>query len=102
MVAADKVSAIRQKAELLAGQDFGESGDLLVEMAAQRACAHCNRTDIPVEMEQAVAQLAVSMAQGEQVKSLQRGDTAITYVAEEPLAGLAPWCRLGTVKGDDT
>ena len=55
MVNADKLSAIRAKAEALAGRSLEEQGDLLVEMAAQRACAWCSRTDIPAEMEQAVA-----------------------------------------------
>lgn len=92
---ADKVTAIRAKAEVLAGQSLGEHGDALIEMAAHRACSYCNRTDIPEAMEQAVASLAVAMASGEQVKSLQRGDTSITYAAERPMALLQPWCRLG-------
>ena len=55
---ADKVKAIRNKAEALGGQSLGEHGDLLVEMAAQRACAYCQRPDIPAEMEQAAEDLA--------------------------------------------
>ena len=62
---ADKVTAIRAKAEALAGQSLGEHGDALVEMAMQRACAVCQRSDIPEEMEQAVAALVLSMAEGE-------------------------------------
>lgn len=104
MVDADKLSAIRVKAEALAGRSLGEQGDLLVEMAAQRACAWCNRPDIPVEMEQAVAALVLSMEAGEgNVKSITRGDTAVAY-AESPgqsaLDALAPWRRLGTVGVD--
>ena len=105
MVDAAKVAAIRAKAEALAGQSLGETGDMLVEMAAQVACAHCQRTDIPEEMEQAVAALMVSGAvSGEgSVKSITRGDTSITYSAESGTAGgvwegLAPFRRLGRLK----
>ena len=91
--------AIRRKAEVLAGEDLGEKGDALVEMAGQRACAHCQRTDIPEDMEQAVAALAVSMRDGDGVKSVTRGDTAITYEAQkDPMALLAPFRRLGGLK----
>lgn len=104
MVDADKVSSIRAKAEVLAGRSLGEQGDLLAEMAAQRACACCNRPDIPAEMEQAVAALVLSMTAGEgDVKSVTRGDTAISYFvspSQSALDTLEPWRRLGTVKGD--
>ena len=49
--------AIRKKAEILAGGDLGGDGDAIVDMAAQRACAYCQRHDIPEAMEQAVAAL---------------------------------------------
>ena len=101
MVDADKVSAIRVKAEALAGQSFGANGSLLAEMAAQRACAWCHRPDIPVEMEQAVAALVLAMRPGEgDVKSVTRGDTAVAYFdsgANAALTALAPFRRLGTV-----
>lgn len=91
--------AIRKKAAVLTGEDLGEDGDTLVEMAAQRACAYCQRQDIPREMEQAVAALAVSMRDGDGVKSVTRGDTAITYEAQkDPMALLAPFRRLGGLK----
>lgn len=91
--------AIRKKAELLAGEDLGEGGDALVDMAAQRACAHCQRADIPEEMEQAVAALALHMRERDGVKSITRGDTAVTYEGrEDPLAPLAPFRRLGRLK----
>ena len=103
MVDADKVAAIRVKAEALAGRSLGEQGDLLAEMAAQRACAYCSRPDIPVEMEQAVAALVLSITGEGDVKSVTRGDTEVAY-AESParsvLEALAPWRRLGTVKED--
>lgn len=106
MVGADKVSAIRVKAEALAGQSLGEQGILLAEMAAQRACAYCHRPDIPVEMEQAVAALLLAMRGGEgDVKSVTRGDTAVAYSespAQSALAALAPWRRLGTVEVGET
>lgn len=103
MVGADKVQAIRGKAEALAGRSLGDSGDLLAELAAQRALAWCQRDDIPEEMEQAVAALLLSLEEGgETVKAVQRGDTAITYDTGSggngALAALAPWRRLGRVR----
>lgn len=91
--------AIRKKAEILAGGDLGGDGDALVDMAAQRACAHCQRDDIPQDMEQAVAALALSLRDGDAVKSITRGDTAITYEGQnDPMALLAPFRRLGRLK----
>lgn len=91
--------AIRKKAEILAGSDLGGDGDALVDMAAQRACAHCQRDDIPQDMEQAVAALALALRDGDAVKSITRGDTAITYEGQnDPMALLAPFRRLGRLK----
>ena len=104
MIGADKVAAIRAKAEVLAGRSLGDNGDALTEMAAQAACAWCNREDIPEDMEQAVAALTLTMEDGGNgaVKSVTRGDTAVTYAVSggvsPALAGLAPWRRLGRVK----
>lgn len=103
MVDIDKVKAIRDKAEALGGKSLGQHGDLLVEMAAQRACAYCQREDIPEAMEQAVAALVLALQGGEEVKTVQRGDTSITYnVAEAalktPESLLTPFCRLGRVE----
>ena len=104
MVSADKVFAIRAKAEALAGRSLGDHGSALTEMAAQAACAWCNREDIPEDMEQAVAALTLTMEDGESgaVKSVTRGDTAVTYAVSggvsPALTGLAPWRRLGRVK----
>ena len=83
--------AILTKAEALAGEPLGEAG----------ALAHCNRSDIPEEMEQAVAAVLVGLVSRESdVKSITRGDTSVTYLdgknAESVL--LAPWCRLGTLR----
>lgn len=99
----DKVKAIRDKAEALGGQSLGEHGDLLVELAAQRACAYCQRQDIPEEMEQAVAALALALQGDETAKSIQRGDTSITYdvtktALKAPESLLRPFCRLGRVR----
>ena len=101
MVSAEVLSSIRSKAEILAGHSLGETGDLLVEMAAQRACAICCREDIPKEMEQAVATLTLTLCEGgEAVKSLTRGDTSITYDSTQSSAAalLAPFRRLGSLK----
>ena len=92
LVKADKLSAILAKAGLLEGLSLGDSGDDLTEMAVQRACAYCNRPDVPEEMEQAVAALVVALADGGQggaVKSVTRGDTSVTYAtASGGLLGL--------------
>ena len=105
MVDADKLSSIRAKAEALAGHRLGDTGDALTEMAAQAACAWCNREDIPEDMEVVVAALTVSLAEGrEAVKSLTRGDTSVTYDTNAGVTGLAsltalaPWRRLGQLK----
>lgn len=101
MVGADKVTAIRMKAEVLAGQSLGDNGDLLVEMAVDRACTYCHRSDVPQEMEQAVAALVLAMRPGEgDVKSVTRGDTAVAYFdsgVNAALTALNPFRRLATV-----
>lgn len=94
----EQLDAIRTQAETLLGESLGERGDALTEIAARRAMAHCQRGDIPPEMEQAVAALVCALAGGEAVKSLQRGDTAITYRDNDPMEALQPFCRLGTVQ----
>ena len=96
-----QLDAILGKAEALFGGSLGERGAALVEMACARALAHCNRSDIPEEMEQAVAAVLVGLVSRESdVKSITRGDTSVTYLdgknAESVL--LAPWCRLGTLR----
>lgn len=105
MVGADKVSAIRAKAEVLAGRSLGDNGNALTEMVARAAMAWCNREDIPEDMEVVVAALTVSLAEGrEVVKSLTRGDTSVTYDTNAGMTGLAsltalePWRRLGQLK----
>lgn len=91
--------AIRKKAEILTGGDLGGDGDAIVDMAAQRACAYCQRHDIPEAMEQAVAALALAIRDGDAVKSITRGDTAITYSGQsDALSLLAPFRRLGGLK----
>lgn len=161
-------AAVRAKAEFLnGGASLGEGGDLLAEIAIQKALAWCQRRDVPEDMEQAVAALALALyrtvpqnadtsgsadetpedgetpAEGSgsavssgpavssesigewealiasgAVKSVQRGDTAITFntsaaealssaldgsaasrlTVEAALAGLAPWRRLGRLR----
>lgn len=171
MVCEETVRAVRDKAEFLnGGASLGEGGDLLAKIAIQKALAWCQRRDVPEDMEQAVAALALALAlyrtvsqsggasanapesedetleggdSGETpaggsgpavsseaigewealiasgaVKSVQRGDTAITFntsatealssalsgsaaaqlTVEEALAGLAPWRRLGRLR----
>ena len=75
MTGADKVAAIRAKAEVLAGRSLGDNGDALMEMAAQRACAWCNREDIPEDMEQAVNK-AYSLAESGDVVALSPASTS--------------------------
>jgi len=99
----DKVKAIRDKAEALGGRSLGDDGDLLVELAAQRACAYCQREDIPEAMEQAVAVLVLALQGEERAKTIQRGDTSITYDVSNPALKapeslLKPFCRLGRVR----
>ena len=106
MMAPGQAESIRRKAELLSGQSLGERGTALAQLAGERAMSWCQREDIPEAMEQAVAALLLSLEDGgEAVKSLQRGDTSITYavgVGDQPsaLAALAPWRKLGTLKAD--
>ena len=100
-VTQEQRDAILSKAEALAGEALGEAGALLCEIACERAMAHCNRSDIPAEMEQAVAAVLVGLASRESdVKSVTRGDTSVTYrdgkSAENAL--LAPWRRLAAVR----
>ena len=91
----DTVRAVLAKAEALAGQSLGEQGEMLAEMAVARACSWCQRSDVPEEMEQAVAALQLTMQDaGGAVKSLQRGDTSITYTGRDPLTLLEPFRRL--------
>lgn len=50
----------------------------------ERACAWCGREDIPEAMEQAVAALLLDMEGREAaVKSVTRGDTAVTYAVSD-------------------
>jgi hypothetical protein len=95
--------AILAKAETLAGGSLGDNGLDIAAMAARLSMVLCGRTDIPEAMEDAVAALAVTMAQDDSsVQSVQRGDTSITYDTEtkgqtlERL--LSPWVRLRTVR----
>ena len=99
MINQTQLARIAAKAQLLAGEALGDEIADLAELAAQRAMAYCCRSDIPEEMEQAVALLLLNMQDGGQsVKSLQRGDTAVTYAEESPLAQLQPFRRLGRVQ----
>lgn len=107
MVDAEKVASIRAKAEVLAGHSLGDTGDALTELAAQLACAFCQRTDIPVDMEGAVAALVVSLCDGGgAIKSVKRGDTAVSYDTAKGILGtgvcsvLSPWRRLGRLRED--
>ena len=95
----EQLQNILRKAQCLAGEELGEQGELLVEMAAQRACAYCQREDIPREMEQAVAELALQMGQEGMIQAVVRGDTSITFAERLPaLSQLLPFRRLGRLK----
>lgn len=102
-VSQEQLAHILALAEVLAGESFGEYGTELAQMAADGAMSYCNRDDIPQEMEQAVALMLCGMeAAGSGVKSVTRGDTAVTYDLSMSAccARLRPFCRLGTVKHD--
>lgn len=102
-VSQGQLERILTLAETLAGESFGERGLTLAEIAVERAMAFCCREDVPQEMEQAVASLLCAV-EGRQsdVKSVTRGDTAVTYETSysASYAPLRPFCRLGTVKHD--
>ena len=107
MVDADKLEAILKKAGALVGEPLGEYGEDLTCIAATLACAWCNREDIPEDMEDAVALMVAAMAgDGNAVKTIKRGDTSITYdtgggaLGLSVISFLAPWRRLGHLKGD--
>ncbi len=96
-----QLQSILDKARLLAGEDLGEDGQALAELAAQRACAWCQREDIPPEMEQAVAALVLRLREDGQLKSLTRGDTSFTFDTQDGCAQLlAPFRRLGRLRED--
>lgn len=156
MVPAETVQAVRARAELLnGGASLGEHGDALAEIAVQRALAFCQRTDVPEEMEQAVAALLLALwralprtgESGESgeapaeagisseaaggadwaallasgaVKTVQRGDTSVTFqsgggaAVSAALSGtengtglaaaledLKPWRRLGRLRREE-
>lgn len=97
-----QLQSILDKARLLAGEDLGEDGQALAELATQRACAWCQREDIPPEMEQAVAALVLRLREDGQLKSLTRGDTSFTFEAQDSWGQLlAPFRRLGRLKEGD-
>ena len=108
MGAAERVPAIREKAEGLLGRSLGENGDSMTSMVVLWALAYCRREDIPEAMELPLAQLVAATAGGNDgaaVKSLTRGDTSITYdmsaaAGAGPMAGLAPFRRLGRLGRD--
>lgn len=101
----EQLRRIRQMAELLGGEEMGEErGNALAEMAINAACAFCNRSEVPVAMEQAVARLLLELECPEgQVSTVQRGDTSLTYKGAQnnAQAALLPFCRLGTVEEGD-
>lgn len=131
MVPEKTVRAVLDRAaELNGGAPLGENAAPLAVTAIRRALAFCQRTDVPEEMEQAVAALLLALLQGlpqgtdagensaagwealldaGAVKSIQRGDTAITFHSGgassilsgsgTALEGLKPWRRLGRLKG---
>jgi len=107
MGAAERVPAIREQAEALLGRSLGEEGDRLTSMVVLWALAYCRREDIPEAMELPLARLVAATAEGDDgaaVRSLTRGDTSVTYdVAgggSGPVAGLAPFRRLGRLGRD--
>ena len=108
MGAAERVPVIREKAEALLGCSLGENGDRLTSMVVLWALAYCRREDIPEAMELPLARLVAAAAEGSDgaaVKALTRGDTSVTYDVSAsggsgPVAGLAPFRRLGRLRRD--
>lgn len=107
MSASDKTPAIRNQAEALLGRSLGENGDSITAAAILWAMAYCRREDIPAAMELPLARLVAAIADGDDaaVKSLTRGDTSVTYAADSetvgPVAGLAPFRRMGRLRRED-
>lgn len=140
MVPAETLRAVREKAELLGGRSLGENGDRVTALALEKALAWCQREDVPEDMEQAAAGVVLalfcsipraeedggedapgplgSLAPAGAVKSIQRGDTCVTFASggesgasggaasalsggtvSAALAELAPWRRPGRLKG---
>lgn len=101
----DQLRRIWHMAEVLSGEKISEErAMILAQMAAENACAFCNRADIPAEMEQAVARVMLELENPcEDVSRVQRGDTAVTYRSAQGgvQAALRPFCRLGTVGEDE-
>ncbi len=131
-----RLEEILRKAELLSGGPLPEDAGALAETAARQAMALCQREDVPEDMELAVASLLLSLLPGGgrdggedgdggpdlyaagAVKSIQRGDTTITYASDgasaaqsagEALRAAAsaaaavdwsPWRRPGRLKHD--
>lgn len=140
MLREGQVCSVREKAELLGNVSLGENGDALAEIAIQRALAWCQREDMPEAMEQAAAEALLALfralPQAEEedgggdtgalegflpagaVKTIQRGDTSVTFstpasstggsastlsggkggLPSAALEALAPWRRLGRLK----
>jgi len=142
MVPEKTLRAVLEKAAALnGGTSLGENAAPLAEMVIQKALAFCQRQDVPEDMEPAAAALLLALWRGlprsggdeggagdtqamswealaasGAVKSIQRGDTAITFhsggtetgsgavsgtvlTAEGALEDLKPWRRLGRLKG---
>lgn len=104
-VTEEQLAHIAVLAEVLRGEALpAERAMILAQMAAENACAFCNRADIPAEMEQAVARVMLELENPcEDVSRVQRGDTAVTYRSAQGgvQAVLRPFCRLGTVGEDE-
>ena len=68
---AEQCARIWQMALLLGAEKVtDEQGAMLAELAGDSACAFCNRTDIPREMEQAVAMLLLELQEARQPEAL--------------------------------
>lgn len=94
------VRAVRDKAELLnGGASLGEIGDAVTALALERALAWCQREDVPRDMEQAAARVALALFRSlPEAEETEEGEDA----AQDPLEGLVPAGAVKTIQRGDT
>lgn len=100
----EQIGRICRLVENMAGEDIGLRGEYLVVAARSVCMSLCGRQDMPPAMEPVAALLGLHMWQKRDgdAKTIQRGDTSVTYENDEAFysrfrALLTPFCRLGRV-----